>query len=219
MSRLYGPSHRDLQDAFDSRRLADAIEAVAAKPELDEMAQGFVASRDMFFLTSIDHQGRPTVSYKGGRPGFVKVLDPRSIAFPSYDGNGMYFSMGNIDANPEVGLLFIDFERPFRLRVQGRARISRDPALTAQFAGSELVVTVAISDVWMNCPRYVHRMQKLETSRYAPADDGKAPFCEWKRIDALKEALPARDVPRAEAAGAISIDDWMGRVVSGAKDV
>src|SRR5262245_45122998 len=108
MSRLYGPQHRELQDQFDSRRMADRIEIIAAKTELDEMAQGFIGTRDMFFLSSVDHNGRPTVSYKGGSPGFVKVLDAGTIAFPSYDGNGMYYSMGNIAANPEIGCLFID---------------------------------------------------------------------------------------------------------------
>ena len=219
MSRLYGPTHRALQDQFDSRRMADTIETIAAKPELDEMASAFVASRDMVFLTTIDHHGRPTVSYKGGRPGFVKVLDPRTIAFPSYDGNGMYLSMGNIAQNPEVGLLFIDFERPFRLRVQGRAELSEDASLLGQFKEAELVVRIAVTDVWMNCPRYVHRYTRVETSRYAPDENAETPFCEWKRIDALKEALPAKDVPRAEMAGAITIEEWMGRVVEGARDV
>ena len=123
MSRLYQPQHRALQDRFDSRPMADRIELIAAKTEIDDMARAFIESRDMFFLSSVDHQGRPTVSYKGGDPGFVRVLDAKTLAFPSYDGNGMYFSMGNIAANPEIGCLFIDFEKPFRLRLQGRAEL------------------------------------------------------------------------------------------------
>lgn len=215
MSRLYGPSHRDLQDAFDSRRLADAIEAVAAKPELDEMAQQFVASRDMLFLTTIDHQGRPTVSYKGGRAGFVKVLDPRTIVFPSYDGNGMYYSMGNIAGQAEVGLLFIDFERPFRLRLQGRASISQDDPLRASFKDAELVARVALSELWMNCPRYIHRFTKVQTSRYAPREDAETPLCEWKRIDMMGDVLRPHEAARVEKAGQITIEDWMGRVLTG----
>lgn len=219
MSRLYGPAHRALQDQFDSRRLADAVEAVALKPELDDAAQAFIASRDMFFLTSVDERGRPTVSYKGGRAGFVKVLDAGRIAFPSYDGNGMYLSMGNIAANPEVGLLFIDFERPFRLRMQGRAAISRAPDVLGLFHEAELAVVVTVSEAWMNCPRYIHRYQKLSTSRYAPEEGAATPFCEWKRIAELSDALPSQDKPKAAKAGAIGLDDWMGRVVSGADDV
>jgi len=219
MSRLYGPAPRELQDQFDSRRLADAIESIGAKQELDEMAQAFIASRDMFFLTTVDDRGRPTVSYKGGPAGFVKVLDARTIAFPSYDGNGMYLSMGNIACNPEVGFLFIDLERPFRIRVQGRAAVSREAEKLALFKEAELVVTVSVDDVWMNCPRYIHRFQKVSTSRYVPAENAETPFCEWKRIGELRQALPAKDQPRAETAGAIGIDEWMGKVASGADDV
>jgi len=215
MSRLYGPEHRALQDAFDSRPMADRIEAIAVKPEIDDMAKAFIESRDMFFLSSIDHRGRPTVSYKGGDPGFVRVVGTSSLAFPSYDGNGMYFSMGNIAANPEIGCLFIDFERPFRLRLQGRAELVRSGELLSQFKEAELVVKVTVSDVWMNCPRYVHRYQKVARSRYVPVKDAETPFCEWKRIDMIQDVLRPKDRAEAEKAGPITIDEWMGKVVSG----
>jgi uncharacterized protein len=123
MSRLYGPQHRALQDQFDSRRMADRIEEIAARAEIDDIAKGFIESRDMFFLATVDHEGRPTVSYKGGDPGFVRVIDETTIAFSSYDGNGMYLSMGNLAAHPKIGILFIAFDRPFRLRLQGRAEL------------------------------------------------------------------------------------------------
>ena len=123
MSRLYGDIHRAMQMAFDTRTLADRLEGMIVKPEIDDVGKVFIASRDMFFLTTIDHNGRPTVSYKGGSPGFVRVLDASTLLFPSYDGNGMYLSMGNISGNPEIGMLFIDFEKPFRLRTQGRAEL------------------------------------------------------------------------------------------------
>lgn len=217
MSRLYGENHRALQDAFDTRRLADRIEALAMKTELDEQATAFIGSRDMFFLSSIDGQGRPTVSYKGGEPGFVRVLDARTIAFPSYDGNGMYLSMGNITANPKVGLLFIDFETPFRMRVQGEATIAAptDP-LMADMQEAEMVVRVAVSEVWINCPRYVHTYTKVAGSRYAPKAACETPLAEWKRVDIIQDALPARDVGRAEQSGGlITIEDWFSKVGEG----
>jgi uncharacterized protein len=215
MSKLYGDQHRALQDEFDTRRMADRIEMIAVKTEITDMEKGFIESRDMFFLTTVDHMGRPTVSYKGGTPGFVKVLDPMTIVFPCYDGNGMYLSMGNISANPEVGFLFIDFEKPFRMRVQGRAGISRDPSAIAMFKEAELVVAVKLSELWMNCPRYVHRMQKVKQSPYAPVDNSETPLCEWKRIDALQDVLRPKEVERVAKQGTITIDDWMGRVFSG----
>ena len=215
MSRLYGPEHRALQDHFESRPLADRIEQIGSKAELDDVARAFIESRDMFFLSSVDHKGRPTVSYKGGDPGFVRVLDAATIACPSYDGNGMYLSMGNIAGNPEIGCLFIDFERPFRLRLQGRAELVKEGPLLNLFAEAELVVKVAVSDVWMNCPRYVHRYEKKARSRYVPKADGETPICEWKRIAEMQDVLRPHETEVVAKAGTITIDEWMGRVMSG----
>jgi predicted pyridoxine 5'-phosphate oxidase superfamily flavin-nucleotide-binding protein len=215
MSRLYGPQHREFQDLFESRAMADRIEAIAAKPEVDDMAKAFIESRDMFFLSSVDHKGRPTVSYKGGDPGFVRVLDATTIAFPSYDGNGMYFSMGNIAGNPEIGCLFIDFEKPFRLRLQGRAEVTKEGPLMGLFNEAELVVKVAVTDVWMNCPRYVHRYKKEAASRYVPRVETETPLCEWKRIDGLQDILRPHELAAVEKAGSITQDEWMGHVFAG----
>jgi len=215
MSRLYGPAHRALQDEHQSRPMADRIEAIAMKTEITDLEKAFIESRDMFFLATVDDRGRPTVSYKGGAPGFVRVLDASTIAFPSYDGNGMYLSMGNIAGHPDVGFLFIDLEKPFRLRLQGRASVSRDPAALALFKEAELVVTVTVSELWMNCPRYVHRYQKVAPSRYAPAADADTPFCEWKRIEGIEDVLRPHETAVVEKVGQITIDDWMGKVLSG----
>ncbi|MEQ1577716.1 MAG: pyridoxamine 5'-phosphate oxidase family protein [Hyphomicrobium sp.] len=219
MSRLYGDQHRALQDEHDSRRMADRIEMIAVKTEITDMEKAFIESRDMFFLTTIDHKGRPTVSYKGGDTGFVRVLDAGTIVFPSYDGNGMYLSMGNISANPEIGILFIDFEKPFRLRLQGRASITKDPSALTMFKEAEMVVAVKLSELWMNCPRYVHRMQKITPSRYVPRTDVETPLCEWKRIDGLQDVLRPTETAAVEKAGNISIDEWMGEVFSGGDKV
>ena len=117
MNELYGAQHLALQDVFDTRNMAERVGQIIVQPELDENHKGFIESRDMFFLTTVDHRGYPTCSYKGGLPGFVTVPDSKTIAFPSYDGNGMFLSMGNISTNNKVGLLFIDFETPHRVRV------------------------------------------------------------------------------------------------------
>lgn len=215
MSRLFGPQHRELQDHFESRKMADRIEQVAAKTEIDEAARAFIESRDMFFLSTVDHQGRPTVSYKGGAPGLVKVLNPTEIAFPSYDGNGMYLSMGNINAHPEIGMLFIAFDRPFRLRLQGRAEIVMDGPEVALFTEAQLAVRVAVSDVWMNCPRYVHRYDKVAASRYVPQADAETPLCEWKRIEGFEDVLRPDEAAAVEKAGQIAQDEWMARVFRG----
>jgi len=147
----------------------------------------------------------------------VKVLNPTTIAFPNYDGNGMYFSMGNIAGNPEIGCLFIDFERPFRTRLQGRAELVKDGPLLSLFKEAELVVKVAVSETWMNCPRYIHRYQKLERSRYAPGVEAETPFCEWKRIDIMQDTLRPAEAETVAKMGTVTIDDWLGKVIAGDK--
>jgi uncharacterized protein len=216
MSRLFGDNHRALQDQFDTRRMADRIEALAAKTELGEQEAGFIAGRDMFFLSTINGDGQPTVSYKGGEAGFVRVPDPGTIVFPSYDGNGMYLSMGNIALTSLVGLLFIDFETPHRVRVQGRASVSASDPLLKDYKDAELIVRVAVSDVWINCPRYIHSYRKVAQSRYAPTAACETPMAEWKRVDILQDVLPPKDIGRAEkAGGTISIEQWFQQVGEG----
>jgi predicted pyridoxine 5'-phosphate oxidase superfamily flavin-nucleotide-binding protein len=201
MSRIYGPNHRALQDRFDTRKLADGVERRVVETAISAEHKAFIEARDMFWLATVDHQGRPTVSYKGGDPGFVRVLDDKTIAFPSYDGNGMYFSMGNIVGKAEVGLLFIDFERPYRLRVQGVATIDEaDPLLRDMFE-AQLVVRVAVSEVFRNCPRYVHKYQKVRESKFVPRDGVETPFAGWKKVDDMQAELPARDRERAAREG------------------
>ena len=216
MSDLYGDHHRRLQDSFETRRLADRIEEAIVSDRLSEQTQAFIAARDMFFLSTIDHQGRPTVSYKGGDPGFLRVLDERQLAFPSYDGNGMYLSLGNIAGNPQVGLLLIDFENPLRVRIQGTASIAADDALLAAYPEAELVVRVAVTQTWINCPRYIHRYRKEAPSRYVPRGECDTPYAEWKRIDFLQDALPPKDVGRAAVeGGTLSMEEWAARVARG----
>ena len=216
MSRLYQDQHRALQDRFQSRPMADRIEQIALKTEIGPDEKAFIESRDFFFLTTVDAEGRPTVSYKGGAPGFVRAVDDTHLTFPSYDGNGMYLSMGNITANPQVGFLFIDFERPFRLRVQGLAEVSDAPEQLATYKEAELVVRVKVTELWMNCPRYIHRYERLKTSRYVPQVDVETPVCEWKRIDGIQDVLRPKELAQVAASGGtIGIEEWMGRVVTG----
>lgn len=216
MSELYGDRHRELQQQFQTRPLADRIEDSIVNDHLSEQTQAFIAARDMFFLSTIDHLGRPTVSYKGGDPGFLRVVNEREIAFPSYDGNGMYLSMGNIAGNPQVGLLLIDFEHPLRVRIQGTASVSAADPLLAAYPEAELIVRVAVTQNWINCPRYIHRYRKEAQSRYVPRSECETPFAEWKRIDFLQDALPPRDAGRAaREGGTLSMEEWAARVARG----
>src|ERR1700731_2981602 len=148
MSEIYSAEHRALQQTFDTRRLADRVDELVVRPELSGAQKAFIESRDMFFLTSVDHRGYPTCSYKGGAPGFVKVLNPETIIFPSYNGNGMLWSMGNIMTSHKVGMLFIDFETPNRVRLHGLAIIEQNDPLLAEFVAAELLVRVKVTETF-----------------------------------------------------------------------
>jgi len=217
MSKLYKDPHRALQDEFGTRRMADRIEQLGRYDVVGPNEKAFIESRDMFFLATVDVDGCPAVSYKGGDPGFIRVVDEGTIIFPSYDGNGMYLSMGNIASGGEVALLFMDFEKPNRLRLQGRAELSRDPALLAQFQEAELVVKIAVRAVFVNCPRYVHRYEKIAPSRYVPRAGDETPISTWKRVDKIQDTLPERDVAKVAAAGGklLTAEEWGEMVAAG----
>ena len=172
----------------------------SSRPVIDAEDRAFIERLDMFFLATADAEGRPQCSYKGGDPGFVRVLDERTVAFPNYDGNGMYLSMGNALENPPVGMLFIDFvsERPSRLRLNGTASIDGSDELLDQYPGAQFIVRVCATQVFPNCPRYIHRMALVERSRFVPRADRETPVPDWKRSDWAYDVLPESDPARRQ---------------------
>jgi predicted pyridoxine 5'-phosphate oxidase superfamily flavin-nucleotide-binding protein len=198
---VYNDGNRRLQDRFDTRRLADRIEERIVHTVIDEDDRAFIEGRDMFFIATADAEGRPQCSYKGGDPGFVRVLDERTIAFPVYDGNGMYLTAGNALVNPHVGLLFIDFERRRRVRLNGVASVADDDALLADYPEAQLVVRVEATEVFPNCPRYIHEYKLVQRSRFVPHEECRTPVPAWKTRewanDVLRQDDPANE-PEAE---------------------
>lgn len=156
-----------LQERFGTRRLAERI-AQRASERLSPEQRRFIERADMFFIATCDHRGLPTCSYKGGDPGFVTVVDDGCIAFPNYDGNGKYQSMGNLLKNPNAGLLFIDFVEQARLRLQGVVSIDEQDALMPKYPGAQFIARVAITEVYSNCARYIHKYELVERSQYVP---------------------------------------------------
>jgi predicted pyridoxine 5'-phosphate oxidase superfamily flavin-nucleotide-binding protein len=189
----YHAGMRGLQDRFDTHRLADRLAERLSRERFTEEDRAFIESRTMFFLATADADGFPDCSYKGGDPGFVRLLDDATLAFPSYDGNGMFRSLGNIAVNPPVGLLFIDWERPRRLRVSGEAKLLEPDAM---FPGAQIVVHVRARLIFPNCPRYIHRLAEVERSEYVPRAGLEAPVPAWKRFEMFADVLPANDPAR-----------------------
>jgi len=190
MSTFYHDGSRALQDRFDARRLADRIEQRLVTDRINDDDKAFIESLDMFFLATSDADNQPTCSYKGGESGFVRVVDPGTLAFPSYDGNGMFLSMGNVAQNRRVGMLFIDFLQPKRLRISGEASLHLDDPLLATYPEAQLVVRVSVTRVFPNCPRYIHKMALVERSSFVPRAGCETPVPNWKKNDWAKDVLP-----------------------------
>ncbi|AHB47881.1 pyridoxamine 5'-phosphate oxidase [Hyphomicrobium nitrativorans NL23] len=211
MTNIFSDCHRELQERYEARALADRTVQAIVHAEFTEQDIAFISERDFFFLSTVDPNGSPTVSYKGGDPGFVRV-ESNTLVFPSFDGNGMFLSMGNISHNPKVGLLFIDFERPRRLRVQGVASLVEGPN---SVPGAQFLVQVRPEQIFVNCPRYVHKYQRVETSRYVPKEDGTAPLAEWKRLEVVHDVLTPQDQAAARSEGFLTLEEYNDKVEKG----
>jgi predicted pyridoxine 5'-phosphate oxidase superfamily flavin-nucleotide-binding protein len=199
-SVMFHDGNRRLQDQFDSRRISDRLEEKLTRQAFTDQDRAFIEQSMFFFLATADAEGRPDCSFKGGAPGFVRVVGPGELAFPDYDGNGMFKSLGNILANPGVGLLFIDMgEKPRRLRVNGTASVSRDDPLMQRFAGAQLLVRVKARAIFPNCPRYIVTPGVAEPSKYAPRPDYQPPEPAWKGFDNFKDYIhPRQSTPEGE---------------------
>ena len=214
MAQLYrGAAPRFAGAVRHAQRLADLLDVAIIHDALTEEDQAFIQQQDMLFLSTVDPEGRPTVSYKGGARGFVKI-EGGSLVFPSYDGNGMFYSAGNIAAHSQVGLLFIDFATPNRLRIQGEATIE-DVQDAAATPGAQFLIRVRPTQVFPNCGRYIHPAHAHAQARHVPASDGSQPVPAWKRIDIVHEALPDVDRDAARDAGLITMEDYAAKVAAG----
>lgn len=199
MSAIYHEGNRELQDRFDTRRLADRLDEAIVGDTIDDNDKRFIEGADMFFIATADELGRPNCSYKGGEPGFVRVLDEHTVAFPNYDGNGMYLTMGNLLRNPHVGLLFIDFEEGHRMRLNGEASIDDADPLVAEFPEAQFIVRVRAREVFPNCPRYIHQYRRVASSRFVPQAGCETPVPSWKKGDWVADVLPEHDRARDDS--------------------
>jgi uncharacterized protein len=193
MSEYFHQGHRQLQDAFNTRPLADRLQAGIIQPTINPLDAEFIEAQNMFFLATVDDQGQANCSYKGGKKGLVKVVDETTLAFPIYDGNGMFMSAGNVLVNGQVGLLFIDFERQARVRVNGLASISANDPLLAHWPESKVIVRVAVRETFPNCPRYIHKMSLVEESAFVPQANCTTPDPAWKKLEIVADVLPPQD--------------------------
>jgi predicted pyridoxine 5'-phosphate oxidase superfamily flavin-nucleotide-binding protein len=196
MSDIYHGGNRQLQDQFDTRRLADRLDEAIVQDSILPSDKVFIERLDMFFIATVDERGRANCSYKAGEPGFLRVLDEHVLAFPNYDGNGMYLTMGNILKTRQVGMLFIDFENQKRMRLNGDATLHRDDPLMREYPEAQFIVRVRAREVFANCPRYIHKMKLIQRSRFVPKQACPTPVPGWKKGDWVLDALPENDPAR-----------------------
>jgi len=190
---MYHGGNRELQRWFGSEALADRLEERLHRTAFTESDKDFIEASAFFFLATADADGQPDCSFKGGAPGFVRVVTPTLLAYPDYDGNGMFKSLGNVRANPHVGLLFILMgERPRRLRVNGTAELSFDDPLLAGFPGGQVLVRITPTHIFPNCPRYIPKTQFIAPSDYVPQADCTPPEPAWKSSADFKDVVPPR---------------------------
>ncbi len=192
---IYHDGSRKIQEKFGTRKLADRVAEKLVRNSFTDEDRAFIESRSFFFLSAADAEGRPDCSHKGGLSGFVRVVDSHTLAFPDYDGNGMFKSLGNITENPYVGLLFIDFELQTRVRVNGRAELHKEDPLLSEFAGAQLIVRINLDFVFPNCGRYVHRMLTIKQSIDVPRENYTPRVAKWKLAAEFRDVLPPGEQP------------------------
>lgn len=193
MSDFFHEGSRQLQDRFETRPMADRLVEAIISDKISPEDKAFIEEQNMFFLATVDKEGRPNCSYKGGGVGLVKVVDEFTLAFPLYDGNGMYLSAGNMLVNPYVSLLFMDFQRQARVRLNGSAFVLDDDPLLSHWPEAEMVLRVKLREMFPNCPRYIHKMALVEESAFVPKPHCETPVPVWKRLEAVADVLPPRD--------------------------
>lgn len=193
MTEYFHEGNRQLQDEQGTRPLADRLQASIIQPVISPEDASYIEAQNMFFLATVDDKGQSNCSYKGGSVGLVKVLDEKTLAFPIYDGNGMFMSAGNLLVNDSVGMLFVDFNRQTRLRVNGNASIMKDDPLLANWQEAAFVIRVKVRETFPNCPRYIHKMALVEESNFVPKKACKTPDPDWKKLAVVADVLPEKD--------------------------
>lgn len=190
---MYHSGQRGLQAEFESEALADRLYERLRHDRFTDADKAFIEGLPFFFLATADAEARPDCSYKGGDPGFVRILAPDRLVFPDYDGNGMFRSLGNVEVNPHVGLLFLSVgAKPARLRVNGAARVLRNDPQMTQWPGAQLLVEVTPSDIFPNCPRYIPELEQKAPSTYVPQAETPPVEPAWKSFSIFSDVVPPR---------------------------
>ncbi|MFZ2062101.1 MAG: pyridoxamine 5'-phosphate oxidase family protein [Candidatus Binatus sp.] len=146
---VYANCRRYLQERIfaGSRPTSVKDQKPKVSTELSTSQQEQIIRADTFFIATDNPERGADVSHKGGNPGFVRILDARRIAFPDYNGNSMFNTLGNVSVNPHAGLLFIDFDSGRTLQLTGRASIDWNHERVRTFPGAERVIDFELAQI------------------------------------------------------------------------
>jgi predicted pyridoxine 5'-phosphate oxidase superfamily flavin-nucleotide-binding protein len=152
----------------------------------------FVAARDSFYLATVGESGWPSVQHRGGPPGFLKVIDPHTLAFADFGGNRQFVSVGNAAANDRVSLFLMDYAQRLRLKLLGRMRmfdlgdappeVVFEVELPGYAARIERVAVIEVAAFDWNCPQHI-------TPRFTEAEVSAAVRPLRERVAALEAEL------------------------------
>jgi predicted pyridoxine 5'-phosphate oxidase superfamily flavin-nucleotide-binding protein len=190
---FYHDGMRAMQDRYEGRAIPDRLADNRMRTKFNDEDRECIETSAFFFLATATLES-VDCSFKGGEPGFVRVVGENVIAWPDYDGNRMYRSLGNIAVNPRVGLLFVRldgklFNKAGRLRISGHAEIDDSAAAIAGLPGAKRVVRVTAEHIFTNCPRYIPKMVTETPSVYVPRKGYTPPDPAWKSMPFVKDVF------------------------------
>lgn len=161
---LATPAVRAAQAANGSGAAWSAFDGDRAFDRFTENEAAFIAERDSFYLATVSQSGWPYVQHRGGPPGFLKVLDDKTLALPDFAGNRQYISVGNVAADDRVSLILVDYPRRARLKILARMEardLSADPDLAQRLtpigyrARIERALVLRLETFDWNCPQHI----------------------------------------------------------------
>ena len=194
------PSVRAAQEAMGSDRIWQNFKGHRAFDELTPAEAAFIAERDSFYMATVSETGWPYVQHRGGPPGFLKVVDKKTLAFADYRGNRQYLSVGNLAADDRAALILVDYARRARLKILAHVKVvplDADPALAAlvaepaQKAKPERILVLHLDAFDWNCQQHI-------TPRFTEREIAAA-------IQPLRDRLQALEAENAELRAKLAV--------------
>jgi len=159
----FSPAVKELQRKYGSRKSYERMERQRGwLNELTPPLTAFIEGRDSFYMGTANTQGQPYIQHRGGAPGFLKVIDNKTLAFADFSGNRQYISMGNLSENPSIFLFLMDYPSRTRVKIWGEAKVEYDDkqlmqslAIRGYTAEVERAVIFSIKALDVNCPQHI----------------------------------------------------------------